>query len=96
MAMLPGSMSTEKTGLYSATLLLVTSMRSIFFTLTYTAYVNNMNYMHSGFEHRGLKWYCVLIGGLSLNADWVFIEAYTRAVNHKMDGKPTLSNLDNY
>ena len=46
-------------------------MKNIFFTLTNTTYVNDMNYMHSGFDHRGLKLYCVLIGGLPLNVDWV-------------------------
>jgi hypothetical protein len=49
----------------------VTSMKSIFFTFTDQTKRENMNYLRSGFEHRGLLRYRILIGGLPLNADWV-------------------------
>jgi hypothetical protein len=59
-------------GLYSWTIpVSVTSMKSIFFTLRDNSHVENINYMRSGFEHRGLLRYRILIGGLPLNADWV-------------------------
>ena len=60
-------LSSISTGLYSWTILLsVTSMKSIFFTLTNTANPNNVNYEILGFEHCGLKQYHILIGGLPL------------------------------
>lgn len=59
-------------GLYSWTIpVSVTSMKSIFFTLTDQFTRENINYMKTGFEHRGLLRYRILIGGLPLNADWV-------------------------
>jgi hypothetical protein len=49
----------------------VTSMKSIFLTFTDQTKREDMNYLRSGFEHRGLLRYRILIGGLPLNADWV-------------------------
>jgi hypothetical protein len=46
-------------------------MKSICFTLRDNSHVENIDYLRSGFEHRGLLRYLILIGGLPLNADWV-------------------------
>jgi hypothetical protein len=84
----------------------VTSLKSIFFTLTDQSNSGNMNYMKTGFQHRGLKAYRVLVGGLPLNADWVSIsEPYGEAVtalmeawsvHHKTDGNPSLISYASY
>jgi hypothetical protein len=47
----------------------VTSLKSIFFTFTNTSTLNNMNYLKTGFEHRGILNYHFRVGGLPLNAD---------------------------
>ena len=72
---------------------------------------NNMNYFKTGFEHRGLLNYRVIIGGMPVNADFVNVttpnkhNTYSEAigalmeawsVHHKTDGAPTLLTLDNY
>ena len=49
-------------------------MKSIFFTITPTTNYNNMNRLKSGFMHRGLIRYRILIGGFPLNADWVTVK----------------------
>jgi len=84
----------------------VTSLKSIFFTLTDQTNTGNMNYMKTGFEHRGLKAYRFLIGGLPLNADWVKIEEpygesmstlmEAWSVHHKTDGNPSLITYNSY
>jgi len=63
------------TGLFQWTIpVSVTSMKSIFFTITPTVNYNNMNRLKTGFMHRGLVRYRVLIGGFPLNADWVTVK----------------------
>lgn len=106
-------LSSISTGSYSWTIpVSVTSMKSIFFTLTDMANPNNANYLKSGFEHRGLKQYRILIGGLPLNADWVTVQndahtthTYSEAigalmeawsVHHKSDGNPSLITPQSY
>ena len=82
-------------------------MKSIFFTMTNMASPNNANYLELGLKHRGLKQFCILIGGLPLNTDWVTIQnnahsthTYSKAISalmevwsiyHKSDGNPSLS-----
>ena len=52
----------------------VTSLKSIFFTLTNMSTLNNMNYMKTGFEHRGIQSYEFRVGGLPINADAVVVD----------------------
>ena len=62
------------TGLFQWTIpVSVTSMKSIFFTLTPTTNYNNINRLKTGFMHRGLVRYRILIDGFPLNADWVTV-----------------------
>jgi hypothetical protein len=71
----------------------VTSMKSIFFTFTDQTKREDMNYLRSGFEHRGLLRYRILIGGLPLNADWVEVskgdpvkyDTYSEAIGTLME-----------
>ena len=49
----------------------VTSLKSLFFVMTDQSTKQNMNYLSTQFQHRGLLQYRVVIGGLPLNADWV-------------------------
>ena len=46
-------------------------LKSLFFVLTDQSTRQNMNYLSTQFQHRGLLQYRVVIGGLPLNADWV-------------------------
>ena len=63
------------TGLFQWTIpVSVTSMKSIFFTVTPTNNYNNINRLKTGFMHRGLVRYRILIGGFPLNADWVNVK----------------------
>jgi hypothetical protein len=63
------------TGLFQWTIpVSVTSMKSIFFTITPTNNYNDMNRLKTGFMHRGLVRYRILIGGFPLNADWVTVQ----------------------
>ena len=90
-AFIPGT----HTGLYSWTIpVSVTSMKSIFFTLANQNFVNNMNFLKSGFEHRGLLRYPVLLGGLPLNTDWINVQpvnpaninnTYSEAIQNLME-----------
>lgn len=89
----------------------VTSLKSLFFVMTNSTTSNNMNYFKTGFEHRGLLNYRVIIGGMPVNADFVNVTTPTKhntyseaigalmeawSVHHKTDGAPTLLTLDNY
>ena len=59
-AYIPGT----HTRLYSWTIpVSVTSMKIIFFTLANQNFVGNMNFLKSGFEHCGLLYYRVFLGG---------------------------------
>ena len=70
-----------------------------------------MNYFKTGFEHRGLLHYKVVIGGMPINVDYINVttpnkyNTYSESigallgawfVHHKIDGSPTLLTLDNY
>ena len=62
------------TGLFHWTIpVSVKLMKSIFFTMTPTNNYNNINRLKTGFMHRGLVRYRILIGGFPLNADWVTV-----------------------
>ena len=89
----------------------VTSLKSLFFVLTNSSTTNDMNYFKTGFEHRGLLQYRVIIGGMPINADFINVTTPNRfntysesigalmeawSVHHKTDGTPTLLTLDNY
>jgi hypothetical protein len=89
----------------------VTSLKSLFFVLTNSSTTNDMNYFKTGFEHRGLLQYRVVIGGMPINADFINVTTPNRfntysepvgalmeawSVHHKTDGAPTLLTLDNY
>ena len=89
----------------------VTSMKSIFFVMTNLARTNDMNYLKTGFQHRGLLSYRIVVGGMPLNADFVTVRnpnsynTYSEpiaalmeawSVHHKSTDTPTLLTLDNY
>ena len=89
----------------------VTSLKSMFFVMTNTSLQNNMNYMKTAFEHRGIQNYRVVVGGMPLNADFVNVtnpysyNTYSESVSalmeawsvhHKTDGAPTLLTIENY
>jgi hypothetical protein len=50
-------------------------MKSLFFTMTNQNTKENINYLRSGFEHRGLLRYRLVMGGMPLNADWTQVVA---------------------
>lgn len=78
----------------------VTSLKSIFFTFSNVSKKNDLNFLNSGFEHRGLINYRFLIGGVPVNADYVEVKPpYGEAlsalfqawsVNIKTDGASSL------
>ena len=70
-----------------------------------------MNYLSTQFQHHDLLQYCVVIGGLPLNADWVNVynptgqNTFSESINalmeawsvhHKTDGCATLIAPSNY
>ena len=89
----------------------VTSLKNLFFVLTNSATTNDMNYFKSGFEHRRLASYRVVIGGMPVNAHFISVTntnrfnthsesigalMEARSVHHKTNGSPTLLTLDIY
>jgi hypothetical protein len=84
----------------------VTSLKSIFFTFSNVSNKNNLNFLNSGFEHRGLLNYRFLIGGVPVNADYIEVKPpYGEAlsalyqawgVNIKTDACPGLIKVENY
>ena len=70
-----------------------------------------MNHLKTGFQHRGLLQYRIVVGGMPLNADYVTVRNPTSyntysepiaalmeawSVHHKSTDTPTLLTLDNY
>ena len=53
---------------------IVTSMKSIFFVMTNLSRANDMNYLKTGFQHRCLLSYRIIVGGMPLNADYVIVQ----------------------
>ena len=49
----------------------VTSIKSLFFVLENSTTTNDMNYFDTGFEHRGLLNYSIMIDGMPVNADFI-------------------------
>jgi hypothetical protein len=84
----------------------VTSLKSIFFTFSNVSNKNNLNFLNTGFEHRGILNYRFLIGGVPVNADYVEVKPpYGEAlsalyqawgVNIKTDACPGLIKMENY
>ena len=63
----------------------ITVMSHLLKVLTFSqqTLVNNMNYFRSRFKYCELKRYCVLIGGLLLNADKVNVDYRPSSVTVK-------------
>ena len=90
----------------------VTSLKSIFFTLTNTTKLNSFNHLKTKFEHRGLQSYEFRVGGLPINADMIIVDdgtkeynTYSQAidtlmeawgVHHKTDANATLLTRRTY
>ena len=88
------------------------SIKSVFFTLRNVgSKSNDMNCLKSGFEHRALLKYRILLGGQALSADWITVSdlnkfnTYSEAVgalmeawsvHHKTDGHPGLITRESY
>lgn len=84
----------------------VTSLKSIFFTFSNVTNRSSLNFLNTGFEHRGIINYRFLIGGVPVNADYVEVKPpYGEAlsalyqawgVNIKTDACPGLIKMENY